>query len=74
MATKDDVRTTRLMPASQAARRTRSVPSRVGMIKSFSCFGALGGNGEATCRAYAQSLTASAQLSSLVRSASAKDS
>ena len=49
MAANEEVSTTRLTPASRAARRTRSVPSRAGTISSSSCFGALVGRGDAMC-------------------------
>ena len=45
----DEVTTTRLAPASSAARRTRSVPSRAGTMSSSGSSGCFGGKGEATC-------------------------
>ena len=70
-AASEDVRTTRDTPASSAARSTRRVPSRAGTIRSFGSSGGAAGIGLATWWTYVHPATASAQPSSLVRSAAA---
>jgi hypothetical protein len=50
MAAMEEVTTTLFTePAALAAFSALKVPSFAGIIKSFSCFGALAGNGLATC-------------------------
>ena len=72
MAAKEEVSTTRCTPAARAARSTRSVPSRAGMMSSSSCLGAASGKGEATCSTYWQPAIDSRQPASFSRSAAKK--
>ena len=72
MAANEEVSTTRCTPAARAARSTRSVPSRAGMMSSSSCLGAASGKGEATCSTYWQPAMDSRQPASFSSSAAKK--
>lgn len=71
MALKEEVSTTRCtVPAFVAARRTRRVPSRAGMMRSFASLGSAVGMGEAIWSTYVHPATAVFQPLSWLRSAS----
>src|SRR6056300_174687 len=63
----DEVKTTLLIPALFAAFKALIVPSTAGLMYSFSSFGSIFINGEATCITKSHPFTASSQPSSLNR-------